>query len=392
HYHAVRVASQLAHMHQAVLVLGSATPSVVDYYIASEKQKPIIRMTHKAQAGSDSSVETTVVDLKNRDNFAKSQYLSDALISSVKTSLSRGEQSLLYLNRRGTARVILCNNCGWQAVCPHCDLPLTYHHDSYKLQCHTCGLEQKPPTSCPDCKNTDIVFKVVGTKAIEEEVARLFPGVRAMRFDTDNKKAERFEQHYDAIRKGEVDILIGTQLLAKGLDLPKLTTLGVIIADTSLTFPDYSSEERTYQLLTQVIGRVGRGHSTQERIIVQSYDPERAVIQAALKSDWDTFYQTERQERELFFFPPFCYALKLVCRRASQGSAEKACEQFMGILDERKLPIVVEGPMPAFHTKVGDKYEWQLIVKAKRRSALLDVIKTVPKSGWTFDIDPANLL
>ncbi len=189
-----------------------------------------------------------------------------------------------------------------------------------------------------------------------------------------------------------MDILIGTQLLAKGLDLPKLTTLGVIIADTSLTFPDYSSEERTYQLLSQVIGRVGRGHSARERIIVQSYDPERPVIQAALKNDWDTFYQNELKERELFFFPPFCYALKLVCRRASSKAAEKACEQFHDTLQGTGLPVVIEGPMPAFHTKVAGKFEWQLIVKAKQRTALLEIIYALPKSGWTFDIDPINLL
>ena len=335
---------------------------------------------------------TELIDLKNRDNFSRSSYISDALIRSIKDSMSRGEQSLLYLNRRGTARVILCNNCGWQAVCPHCDLPLTYHHDVHSLQCHTCGFHQGTPTACPDCQNTEIVFKVVGTKAIEEEVKKLFPGARVMRFDTDNKTADRFEKHYDAIRSGEVDILVGTQLLAKGLDLPKLTTLGVVIADTSLTFPDYSSEERTYQLLNQVIGRVGRGHSERERIIVQSYDPERAVIRAALSSDWDTFYQTEIDERRLFNFPPFVYVLKLACRMASSRAAELKTEQFMYAIQNLGLPLLVEGPSPSFHARIDGKYEWQLIVKSKQREALLRVIDELPNSGWTYDIDPINLL
>lgn len=393
HYHAVRVASQLARLHNATLVLGSATPSITDYYIAERLGKPILRLTQPARTPTTESIVTTeIVDLKDRDKFSRSSYISDALIASIKTSLQRGEQSLLYLNRRGTARVILCRDCGWQAVCPHCDLPLTYHHDVHRLQCHTCGHETRVPTSCPDCGNTEIVFKVVGTKAIEEEAGRLFPNARIMRFDTDNKAAERFEKHYDSVQAGEVDILVGTQLLAKGLDLPKLTTLGVVIADTSLTFPDYSAEERTYQLLNQVIGRVGRGHSAEERIIVQSYDPSRPVITAALSSDWDTFYRTELAERELFNFPPFIYALKLTCRRASSGAAERAAEQFLYTLRDLKLPLLIEGPTPSFHARITGKYEWQLIVKSKQRDALLEVVTALPKSGWSYDIDPINLL
>ncbi len=392
HYHAVRVASQLAHLYKATLILGSATPSINDYYVAERLKKPILRMTHPARARQDSTVTTELVDLKDRGQFSRSSYISDALIAAVKNSMSRGEQSLLYLNRRGTARVILCNNCGWQAVCPHCDLPLTYHHDLHVLQCHTCGYHEAVRTSCPECANTEIVFKVVGTKAVEEEVKRLFPQARVMRFDTDNKKAERFEQHYEAVRAGEIDILVGTQLLAKGLDLPKLTTLGVVIADTSLTFPDYSAEERTYQLLNQVIGRVGRGHSDQEKIIVQSYDPTRPVITAALSSDWDTFYKTEISERQLFNFPPFVYVLKLTCRRASSKAAEKASEQFLYSIKDLRLPLLTEGPTPSFHTKIAGKYEWQILVKTKQRQALLEVVKALPKSGWSYDIDPINLL
>jgi primosomal protein N' (replication factor Y) (superfamily II helicase) len=392
HYHAVRVAAQLARLHGATLLLGSATPSIGDYFVAEQKQKPILRMTQAARQTDDSHVDIEVVDLKDRDNFSRSQYLSDTLIAAVKTSIQRGEQSLLYLNRRGTARVILCHNCGWQAVCPHCDLPLTYHHDVHQLQCHTCGYHESVRTACPECGNTEIVFKVVGTKAIEEEVNRLFPEARAMRFDTDNKTAERFEKHYDDVRAGRIDILIGTQLLAKGLDLPKLTTLGVVIADTSLTFPDYSAEERTYQLLNPVIGRVGRGHSAQEKIVVQSYDPERAVIRAALASDWDTFYQTELAERKLFDFPPFCYVLKLACRMATSKSAETKTEQFLYSIKQLGLPLLIDGPSPSFHTKIAGKYEWQLIVKSRRRDALLKVIEALPKSGWSYDIDPINLL
>jgi primosomal protein N' (replication factor Y) len=320
------------------------------------------------------------------------------MLDAISSSLARGEQSLLYLNRRGTARVILCNNCGWQAVCPKCDLPLTYHHDLHVLQCHTCGYRQSPPTSCPECGNVEIIFKVVGTKAIEEEVRKLFSGARVMRFDTDNKTADRFEKHYDAVHAGDVDILVGTQLLAKGLDLPRLSTLGVVIADTSLTFPDYSAEERTYQLITQVLGRVGRGHldslgqSIEQRIIVQSYDPKRPVIQAALTRNWERFYDNELAERKLFHFPPFMYLLKLTCRRATSASAEKAAEEFADTARGLGLPLLVEGPMPSFHAKIENKYEWQVVVRSPQRTALLEVIRALPKSGWSYDIDPVNLL
>lgn len=407
HYHATRVASQLAHLHSATLVLGSATPSIGDYYVADRLKKPILRMTRLAAASGMSSTDdtaqltTALVDLKDRGEFTRSQYLSTKLLKSIDLSLARGEQSLLYLNRRGTARVILCNNCGWQAVCPHCDLPLTYHHDLHKLQCHTCGHSQATPTSCPDCGNTEVIFKVVGTKAIEEEVRRLYPSATVMRFDTDNKTAERFEKHYEAVRDGKIDILIGTQLLAKGIDLPLLSTLGIVIADTSLTFPDYSAEERTFQLLAQVIGRVGRGHldlvgqPIPQRVIVQSYAPDRPVITSALARDYRAFYETELKERELFVFPPFCYALKLTVRRASSKSAEQAAEQFMYTVHSQGLPLLVEGPMPSFHARIENKYEWQLIVKSKQRQALIEVIKllkTDAKSGWNYDIDPINLL
>jgi primosomal protein N' (replication factor Y) len=200
------------------------------------------------------------------------------------------------------------------------------------------------------------------------------------------------------VRTGDVDILVGTQLLAKGLDLPRLSTLGVVIADTSLTFPDYSAEERTYQLLAQVIGRVGRGHvdssgqQISQRVVVQSYAPDRPVITAALARDWDTYYAAELRERELYMFPPFCYLLKLTCRRATSKSAEKASEQFLYSIHQLRLPLLIEGPMPSFHGKVGDKFEWQLILKSKQRAALLKVIEALPSSGWSYDIDPINLL
>jgi primosomal protein N' (replication factor Y) len=258
------------------------------------------------------------------------------------------------------------------------------------MRCHACDYKAPSPVSCPNCHNASVVFKSIGTKAIVDEITKLFPDAHLMRFDTDNKKHERIEQHYDAIKKGEVDILVGTQTLAKGLDLPKLSLVGVIVADTSLYFPDFSSEERTYQLLSQVLGRVGRGHRD-GHVIIQTYAPDSPLLKAIIEKDWDTYYQKEITERKLYTFPPFCYLLKLTCKRSSAASAQKASETFAKKLQSEGLRISVEGPAPAFHEKSQSKYQWQLVVKAKNRAALLEVIALLP-SGWSYDIDPLNLL
>jgi primosomal protein N' (replication factor Y) len=390
YYHASRVASKLADLHGATIVLGSATPLVSDYYMAQKKQRPIIRMTQTAVGKEVGQRGLTVVDLRDYKNQTRKAYLSDTLIEAITARLSRHEQALLFLNRRGTARVVICNRCGWQALCPKCDLALTYHGDMHIIRCHSCDYKAPLPNSCPQCHNTEIILKSIGTKAIADAVTSLFPEARIMRFDTDNKKTERIEQHYEAIRAGKVDIIIGTQTLAKGLDLPNLGLVGVIIADTSLYFPDFSAQERTYELLYQVIGRVGRGHRQSEAII-QTYLPENSIIKQVVTNDWQAFYNNEIAERSQFLFPPFCHLLKVSCRRVTSRSAQLAAQKLANQLQEDKLRIVVEGPSPCFHERVNDKYCWQIVIKAKDRDELIKVIKSLP-SGWSYDIDPMNLL
>lgn len=390
YYHASRVASKLADLHKAALILGSATPLVTDYFMAQARKRPILRMEQTASKRDATTGTVSVVDLKDRSKFTKKSYISDELIRAVSEAIASGEQSLLFLNRRGTARVVFCDLCGWQALCPHCDLPLVYHGDSYSMRCHSCEFKASSPVSCPNCHNASVVFKSIGTKAVVDEVSRLFPDARIMRFDTDNKKSERIENHYDAVKSGGVDIIVGTQTLAKGLDLPKLSVVGVIMADTSLYFPDFSAQERTYQLLSQVIGRVGRGHR-QGRAIVQTYSPDSPLLGAILSKDWQTFYKQELQERKTFMFPPYCYLLKLTCRRATQKNAEQAADKFANELARSSLKIAIEGPAPAFHEKIQNKYQWQVVVKSKDRKELLKTISILP-SGWSYDIDPMNLL
>lgn len=389
-YQAGRAAAYLARLGHATLVLGSATPSLNDYYLAQQKSKPIIKLTELAQPGGHPATEVTIVDRKEHNLFSRSPYISQPLVAAVEGALGRSEQSLLYLNRRGTARLVMCERCGWQADCPHCDLPLTYHGDHHRLRCHSCDYGAPAPTSCPQCGHTEIIFKTAGTKAIVDDVQRLFPQARVMRFDTDNLKAERFEQQYEAIRAGEVDILVGTQLLAKGLDLPRLGVLGILLADTSLYLPDFSAQERTFQLISQVLGRIGRGHLP-GRAVIQTYHPDHPVLQAAIDGDYDGFYKTEMASRQQFLFPPFCYLLKITVRRASIKSAEEAALKIKEDIQAAGHKVRVEGPAPSFYEKLQKKYQWQLVVKAKNRSELLNITAALP-ANCSYDLDPMDLL
>ncbi len=389
-YQTGRVAARLAQLTRSSLVLGSATPSVSDCYLAEQKRRPIIHLSRLAQATSHPPVETVIVDRKERDFFSRSPHLSLPLIKAVEGTLARNEQALLYLNRRGTARLVMCEHCGWQATCPHCNLPLTYHGDHHHLRCHSCNYQTASPSSCPDCGHTDIMFKTAGTKAIVEEARRLFPQARVARFDTDNRRAERFEQQYAMVKKGDVDILVGTQLLAKGLDLPGLSTVGVLLADTSMYLPDFSAQERTFQLISQVLGRVGRGHRG-GRAVIQTYHPDHPVLQAAIAGDYQTFYKQELADRQAFLFPPFCYLLKLTVRRASIQAAETAAQKLKSDIEAGGFRIRIEGPAPSFYERFQNKYQWQLVVKARERIELLKIVAALP-AGCSYDLDPLNLL
>ncbi len=389
YYQTIRVAGQLAHLHKAQLLLGSATPLVSEYYFAHAKSAHIVRMTSLAVKTTHKS-EVKVVDLRDKANLTRSPHFSNQLLDSIEQALSRGEQALVFLNRRGTARLVLCENCGWQALCPNCDLPLTYHGDKHQMLCHTCGYKSAVPLSCPVCASNQLIFRSIGTKSLTDALKRLFPKAKVQRFDSDSSKDERFEQHFERVKAGEVDILVGTQLLAKGLDLPSLGVVGVVLADSSLYLPDYTAEERTYQLLCQVIGRVGRGHLPGIAII-QTYRPDGPAIQAATSKNWEVFYEQQLKEREQYLFPPFCFLMKITRKRASQASAQKATEDIALQLKKFAKPIQVIGPSPAFHEKAAGRYVWQVVVKARDRKQLVALTKYLP-SDCTYDLDPNNLL
>lgn len=389
HYHASRVASKLAEIHKAQVIFGSATPSVGDYFVATARKRPIIRLE---TIYKDRQQAALIVDMRDKTQTSRNPHLSTSLLKKIEEALAVKQQILLFINRRGTARIVLCENCGWQAACPHCDLPFTYHHDDHTLKCHTCGITQPMKSSCPECGNADIILKSIGTKSVVSEMEKLFPSARIERFDTDNKKGERVHELYDEIRSGKIDILVGTQMLAKGLDLPKLSLVGVINADASMYLPDFTAQERTYQLLYQVIGRVGRSSQVENTsAVIQTYSPDSPTIQAAAARNWETFYQAELKERKAFLFPPFCYLLKISCKRVKSTTAQANTEKFAETLQKAGLHILIDGPAPAFHEKIQNKYVWQLIIKSKNRDELLKVIDLLP-NDWSYDIDPINLL
>jgi primosomal protein N' (replication factor Y) len=389
YYHASRVAAQLAKLHKARCVIASATPLVNDYFLFEQKKMPIIRMTELAR-GKVTPPKVKIIDLKNPDEIRRSTSLSKSLVEGVEETLAKKQQVLLFLNRRGSARMILCQNCGWQATCPHCDIALTYHADRHQLRCHTCGYNQPIVTSCPVCKSNEIVYQTPGTKSLEDEARQIFTGATIKRFDSDNLAEEKLERHFIDLVEAHVDIIIGTQLITKGLDLPQLGLVGIINADASLNFPDYTAEEKTYQLLRQVIGRVGR-HQQSSNVIVQTFNPDNPLLQLAITSNWADFYAKQLDERQQFGFPPFYHLLQLRVARATRASAQTASNELAKELRSGYARIKLRGPSPQLHEKVRGKYHWQIIVSSKERSHLLEIIKNLP-SGWQHNIDPFDLM
>lgn len=389
HYRTDRVAAVLAQLHGAIFLEGTATPNIEDYYTFTSKDRPILSLDHIATADTKET-DTSVVDMRDMSAFGRSRMFSTLLIGAIEQALSQKEQTLLFLNRRGTASMILCASCGWRATCPHCDLPLTYHADVHTLRCHTCGRTTTLPNSCPECAHADIVLKSIGTKAVVDEVQRLFPTANVRRFDTDTEKAEHIEQQLDALRKGNVDIIVGTQMITKGFDLPKLSVVGIINGDGGLMIPDFTAAERTYQLISQVVGRVGRGHRP-GTVILQTYNPENQTLRSALSQDYHYFYTHELAERKQYHFPPFCFLARLTCLRATSASAEKAARALRQQLEQTYPGVTIEGPSPTFHPRESGKYKWQIILKSPSRSTLVQIAKSLP-SGWHHNLDPMNLL
>ncbi len=389
HYLATRVAAKLANLHDCLCLLGTATPLVADYFLMQKAGAPILRMSEPISQ-SIKRPDTLVIDRTDKSNFGRSWLFSDQIISSVESTHKEGRASLIFLNRRGTARLSVCQKCSWHADCPRCDVPLTYHQDEHKLRCHLCGYSSAPYMECPKCGSEDILFQAAGTKALYDEAIRLFPNYRVKRFDSDVSKDESLAKWYTPLLSGEVDILIGTQIIAKGLDLPNLGLVAIPFADTGLYLPDFTTDEQTYHLLTQVMGRVGRTKH-QTSIIIQTYNPKQPAIKAAVAKEWDVFYNRQLEERKKFGFPPYKYLLQLSISKKRESTITSYANKLAQQISEKYPAAVVLGPSPRFHRKIRDSYNWQIIVKADTRDVLLNIIKGLPKD-WRYNLDPTNLL
>ena len=329
--------------------------------------------------------------MTSKINFVQHRFLSDSLLARITVSLERKQQTLLFHNRRGSASTTLCTNCGWSAICPRCFVPFTLHIDKHILQCHICGNTAPIPTSCPDCHETDIVHKGIGTKLIESEIKKLFPHATVARFDGDTAATHTLEKRYQELYDGTVDIIIGTQVVAKGLDLPHLGTVGVIQADAGLALPDFMARERTFQLLSQVVGRVGRTNQ-QTNVVIQSYQPHDETIRTGAAQDYTAFYATELARRRKSHFPPFTYLLKLTCIYKTEKAAINNAQILAKKLRADYSNLYIFGPTPAFYERQRDTYRWQIVVKSPTRTTLLNIIAQLPPTHWQYDIDPMNLL
>lgn len=391
-YSALRAASVLASSAKARLVLGSATPNITDYSLASSVAADSIIELPRA-ARPDTVLPTThVVDMTKKEHFRRSPFLSEAFVEGIEQALQAGHQSLVFHNRRGSSPITLCENCAWSSACPRCFVPLTLHADKYELRCHLCNHTERVPTSCPECGHAKIIHKGIGTKRIVEELEKLFPRAIIRRFDGDNQKDDGVDTHYQALYDGEVDIIVGTQVVAKGLDLPKLRFVGVVQADSGLALPDYLSSERVFQLLAQVSGRVGRNEH-QSHVVVQSYQPDHPSVRYGLARDYNGFYEAGLSERKRAHFPPYTHLLKLTCIYKTERSAVQAARALHQQL-RQELPKHVEilGPTPAFYERVRDTYRWQLILKSPSRTHLTHALTLVPPTHWQSELDPMSLL
>ncbi|MFI5275123.1 MAG: primosomal protein N', partial [Ktedonobacterales bacterium] len=356
-YHARDAAVALGRLAGATVVLGSATPSVESSWKARTGEYQLVELQSRAPAGPSGSAPTlpavTVVDLRAELRSGNTSILGEALQAALRATLDAGQQAVLFLNRRGTASSVICRECGYVARCGQCDVPMTYHASESALICHYCGRKQDALRVCPHCWSTSIRYFGVGTERVEAAVKRLLPSARVLRWDRDTARTrETHEQLLAAFVERRADVLVGTQMIAKGLDLPAVTLVGVVSADVALYLPDFRAQERAFQLLTQVAGRAGRG-AHPGRVIIQTFNPNHFCVEAAASHDYAAFYTAEVLARERFGYPPFRHFVKFVYtdrdRHRTQVEALALVgrmEALIGALTLERTDVV--GPAPCF--------------------------------------------
>jgi primosomal protein N' (replication factor Y) len=403
-YHARDAAAVYGRLTAASLVCGSATPDVGSFQAASSGRVRLLELPDRPVWGSSGQRRAMppveIVDMRQEIKSGNRSIFGESLQAALTTTLQAGHQALLFLNRRGNATVVLCRDCGFVVRCPHCDIPYTYHSAATRLICHRCDKRIVSPRSCPACGGSHIRYLGVGTQRVEEETARLWPRARILRWDRDvtgGKQAHR--DILQAFARHEADILVGTQMIAKGLDFPLVTLVGVISADTGLHLPDFRAPERSFQLLTQVAGRAGRA-SLASKVVVQTYTPEHYAVLASRDHDYHRFYQEELSIRLAAHYPPFTRLVRFVYASEHEPSCRQSAENLRAILGraikEQCLGgAELIGPAPCFVGRLKNRYYWQLIARSGPRGSkggdLHPLLDYVPP-GWIVDVDPVDLL
>ena len=381
YYHARELALERARREGAVVVLGSATPDIESYSRALKGEYRLLGLPQRISPGAFPATE--LVDMRQELKAGNRSPLSRALSEALAGALRAGEQVILFLNRRGLSAQVQCRACGRVLECSRCALALTRHPEG--LKCHQCGSTQPLPSRCPRCGAERLSFLGLGTQRLAEEVARSFPQAGLLRWDRDAGTPD--EELLDKFRRQEASILIGTQLIAKGLDIPRVTLVGVVLADIGLSYPDFRSGERTFQLTMQVAGRAGRGEWA-GKVIIQTYQPKHYAIQAAVNNDYRSFYQQEMAYRQRYRYPPFSQMARLLYSSPSEARARKEAERLGQQL--RAAGVEVLGPSPAFYHRLRGKYRWQNLVRGEELPRLFASLQIPP--GWAVDIDPVSLL
>lgn len=395
-YHAREVALKLAEIRGLPIILGSATPDLVTYHRSTRADLTMLPLRRRVDAVTGAGLPPVeVIDLRAELRAGNRSIFSVRLRDAIESSLRLREQVILFLNRRGDSTFVLCRDCGHVMICRRCDAPLVYHSDVEDLVCHLCDAHVRTPRVCPNCAGERIRYFGIGTQKLEAEVRRAFPQARVLRWDRDAASARgAHEELLRSFVNHEADILVGTQMIAKGLDLPRVTLVGVISADTSLHLPDFRATERTFQLLTQVAGRAGRG-PLGGKVIIQSYSPEHYCVQAAREHDYAAFAAWETRFRREHGYPPFGDLARLVHAGYGEARVQREVNQVAAqihflVRRDALDGIDLIGPAPAFRRKIRGRYRWQIVLRGHDLHRVLDRVD--PGPGWTIDVDPVSTL
>jgi primosomal protein N' (replication factor Y) len=394
-YHTRDVALKLAELTGAVVVLGSATPDVESFYHTQQGDYQLLTLPGRVTPRDGTALpQVEVVDLKEELKAGIRSLFSRSLSEAISQAVTSDEQVILFLNRRGAATFVQCRSCGFVLRCKRCEVPLNYHLTGDRLVCHQCNYHMPVPASCPRCTRRNLKFLGLGTQKLEQEAGYNFPTARLLRWDTDVTRGRySHDEILSKFRRHQADILIGTQMVAKGLDMPLVTLVGVVSADTALNLPDFRAGERIFQLLSQVAGRAGRGIKG-GKVIIQTYTPEHYAIQAAAKHDYAAFYNKEVEYRRQLRNPPFSRLACLTYSHTNDTLCQRETERMKRLLSQEMdsqgvADIEIIGPAPAFIHRLRGRFRWQLILRGR---GLSDFLAPMPfPQGWVVDIDPVGL-